>query len=201
MHSTKEGFLMTENELKLLMAESVKKCHRAIFDNYCNYVYAIVMNVLRNCGSREDIEDCVSDVFMKIYKHIDKNTNFPGDLKSFIGTISRNTAIDAYRSVSQKNKRNISIDDENTEEFGTNERLVENTEKKELSRIILKKIKELGEPDSTIIIQQYYYNRTAKEISQNISMTAAAVQKRSSRARQRLKTLFREAGIGKEGLI
>ena len=121
---------MTENELRLLMSESVQKCHRAIFDNYCNYVYAIVMNVLRNCGSREDIEDCVSDVFMKIYKHIDKNTDFSGDLKGFIGTISRNTAIDAYRSISQKNMRSISIDDENTEEFGTNERLVENTEKK-----------------------------------------------------------------------
>jgi RNA polymerase sigma-70 factor (ECF subfamily) len=201
MHSTKEGFLMTENELRLLMAESVKKCHRVIFDTYCNYVYAIVMNVLRNCGTREDIEDCVSDVFMKIYKHIDKNTDFSGDLKSFIGTISRNTAIDAYRSVSQKNIRSISIDDENTEEFGTNDRLEENTEKKEMSRIILKKIKELGEPDSTIIIQQYYYNRTAKEISQSISMTAAAVQKRSSRARQKLKALLTEAGIGKEGLI
>jgi len=192
---------MTENELRLLMAESVKKCHRVIFDTYCNYVYAIVMNVLRNCGTREDIEDCVSDVFMKIYKHIDKNTDFSGDLKSFIGTISRNTAIDAYRSVSQKNIRSISIDDENTEEFGTNDRLEENTEKKEMSRIILKKIKELGEPDSTIIIQQYYYNRTAKEISQSISMTAAAVQKRSSRARQKLKALLTEAGIGKEGLI
>ena len=192
---------MTENELRLLMAESVKKCHRAIFDNYCNFVYAIVMNVLRNCGSREDIDDCVSDVFMKIYKRIDKNNEFSGDLKGFIGTISRNTAIDAYRKISQKNMRSISIDDENTEEFSTNERLVENTEKKEMSRIILKKIKELGEPDSTIIIQQYYYNRTAKEISQNISMTAAAVQKRSSRARQKLKTLLAEAGIGREGLI
>ena len=192
---------MTENELRLLMAESVKKCHRAIFDNYCNFVYAIVMNVLRNCGSREDIDDCVSDVFMKIYKRIDKNNEFSGDLKGFIGTISRNTAIDAYRKISQKNMRSISIDDENTEEFSTNERLVENTEKKEMSRIILKKIKELGEPDSTIIIQQYYYNRTAKEISQNISMTAAAVQKRSSRARHRLKALLTEAGIGKEGLI
>ena len=198
---TKEGFLMTENELRLLMAESVQKCHRAIFDKYCNYVYAIVINVLRSCGSREDIEDCVSDVFMKIYKRIDKDTAFSGDLKGFIGTISRNTAIDAYRRVSQKNMRSISIDDENTEEFGTDERLVENTEKKEMSRIILNKIKELGEPDSSIIIQQYYYNRTAKEISQNISMTAAAGQKRSSRAKQKLKAPLTEAGIGKEGLI
>ena len=65
----------------------------------------------------------------------------------------------------------------------------------------LGKIKELGEPDSTIIIQQYYYNRTAKEIAESISMSSAAVQKRSSRAKQRLKLLLAEAGIGKEGLI
>jgi RNA polymerase sigma-70 factor (ECF subfamily) len=192
---------MTETELRLLMAESVQKCHRAIFDNYCNYVYAIVINVLRSCGSREDIEDCVSDVFMKIYKRLDQNTAFSGDIKGFIGAISRNTAIDAYRRLTLKNFRSVSIDDDNETEYGSDERLVENAEKKEQSRIILKKIKELGEPDSTIIIQQYYYNRTAKEISKSISMTAAAVQKRSSRAKQKLKVLLAEAGIGREGLI
>lgn len=192
---------MTETELRLLMAESVQKCHRAIFDNYCNYVYAIVINVLRSCGSREDIEDCVSDVFMKIYKRLDQNTAFSGDIKGFIGAISRNTAIDAYRRLTLKNFRSVSIDDDNETEYGFDERLVENAEKKEQSRIILKKIKELGEPDSTIIIQQYYYNRTAKEISKSISMTAAAVQKRSSRAKQKLKVLLAEAGIGREGLI
>ena len=59
---------MTEIDLRLLMAKSIQKCHRAIFDNYCNYVYAIVINILRSCGSKEDIEDCVSEIFMKIYK-------------------------------------------------------------------------------------------------------------------------------------
>nr|WP_303838497.1 sigma factor-like helix-turn-helix DNA-binding protein [Ruminococcus flavefaciens] len=62
-------------------------------------------------------------------------------------------------------------------------------------------MKELGDPDSTIIIQQYYYNRTAKEIAKSISMSAAAVQKRSSRAKQKLRILLTEAGINKEGLI
>ena len=139
---------MTENELRLLMSESVQKCHRAIFDNYCNYVYAIV----RNSGSRVDIEDCVSDVFLKIYKRLDKDTDFSGDIKGFIAAISRNTAIDAYRSLNLKNIRSISIDDDDTKEFSSDERIVENAEKQEQSRIILKKIKELGEPDSTIII-------------------------------------------------
>ena len=192
---------MTENELRLLMAESIQKCHRAIFDNYCNYVYAIVINILRSCGSREDIEDCVSDVFMKLYKRIDKDISFSGDIKGFIAAVSRNTAIDAYRRITAAGFRNISISDENEETLGKDERLIENAEKKELSRIILSMIKKLGEPDSTIIIQQYYYNRTAKEISENISMTAAAVQKRSSRAKQKLKMLLAEAGIGREGLI
>lgn len=192
---------MTDMELRMLMAESVQKCHRAVFDKYCNYVYAIVINILRNCGSREDIEDCVSDVFFKLYKQLDAKTDFSGDLKSFIAAISRNTAIDAFRRLSNQNNRSVYIDDDTTEELRSDERIEENAEKAERSRILLGKIKELGEPDTTIIIQQYYYNRTAKEIAKSISMTAAAVQKRSSRARQKLKALLCEAGIGKEDLI
>ena len=192
---------MTDAELKELMSQSVPKCHRAVFDLYCNYVYAIVIDILRNCGTREDIEDCVSDIFMKLYKRFDVNTDFSGNLKGYIGTISRNTAIDAFRRLSVHNNRNFSIDEDNMEELRSEDSLMENSEKKEQSRIILGKIKELGEPDSTIIIQQYYYNRTAKEIAESISMSSAAVQKRSSRAKQRLKLLLAEAGIGKEGLI
>jgi RNA polymerase sigma-70 factor (ECF subfamily) len=201
MHSKKEEFLMTDMELRMLMAESVQKCHRVVFEKYCNYVYAIVINILRNCGSREDIEDCVSDVFFKLYKQLDANTDFSGDLKGFIAAVSRNTAIDAFRRLSNKNNRSVYIDDDTTEELRSDERIEENAEKAERSRILLGKIKELGEPDTTIIIQQYFYNRTAKEIAKSISMTAAAVQKRSSRARQKLKALLCEAGLGKEDLI
>lgn len=192
---------MKDAELRLLMSQSVQKCHRAVFDQYCNYVYAIVINVLRSCGTREDIDDCVSDVFMKVYKRFDESIDFSDNLKSFIAAVSRNTAIDAFRKISLRNNKNISIDDEEISELRSNELIVENSEKKEQSRIIFGKIQELGEPDSTIIIQQYFYNRTAKEIAESISMTAGAVQKRSSRAKQKLKDLLTEAGIGREGLI
>lgn len=192
---------MKDTELRQLMARSVQQCHRAVFDKYCNYVYAIVINVLRSCGTREDIDDCVSDVFMKIYKRFDEGIDFSDNLKGFIAVISRNTAIDAFRKITLRNNRNVSIDDEEMDELRSEELIVENSEKKEQSRIIFGKIKELGEPDSTIIIQQYFYNRTAKEIAESVSMTAAAVQKRSSRAKQKLKTLLVEAGIGREGLF
>ena len=192
---------MTGTEYSALYVRSPEQAYQQLFDTYCNYVYAIVINILRNCGSREDIEDCVSDVFFKLYKQLDAKTDFSGDLKSFIAAISRNTAIDAFRRLSNQNNRSVYIDDDTTEELRSDERIEENAEKAERSRILLGKIKELGEPDTTIIIQQYFYNRTAKEIAKSISMTAAAVQKRSSRAKQKLKALLCEAGIGKEDLI
>lgn len=192
---------MTDNELQLLMADSVQKCHRAVFEKYCNYVYTIAFNILKSCGSREDVEECVSDVFMKIYKILDKNTDFSDNFKSFIGKVARNTAIDAFRRISSRSSRTAYIDENVMDEIRDQEDLAETTERKEQSGIILGKIKELGDPDSTIIIQQYYYNRTAKEIAKSISMSAAAVQKRSSRARSKLRILLMEAGISKEGLI
>ncbi|WP_173459596.1 RNA polymerase sigma factor [Ruminococcus flavefaciens] len=192
---------MTDNELRLLMADSVQKCHRAVFDKYCNYVYAIAFKILKSCGSREDVEECVSDVFMKIYKLLDKNIDFADNFKAYIATVTRNTAIDSFRRISLRNSRTAYLDDNTIGELRDSSDLTEKSENKEQSRIILGKIKELGDPDSTIIIQQYYYNRTAKEISKSVSMSAAAVQKRSSRARQKLRSLLTEAGITKEGLI
>lgn len=183
------------------MKRSQREGHRALFDEYCNYVYAVVMNVLRNCGSREDVEECVSDVFMKIYKLLDKNIDFADNFKAYIATVTRNTAIDSFRRISLRNSRTAYLDDNTIGELRDSSDLTEKSENKEQSRIILGKIKELGDPDSTIIIQQYYYNRTAKEISKSVSMSAAAVQKRSSRARQKLRSLLTEAGITKEGLI
>jgi RNA polymerase sigma-70 factor (ECF subfamily) len=201
MHSIKEDFLMTDNELRLLMADSVQKCHRAVFEKYCNYVYTIAFSILKSCGSREDVEECVSDVFMKIYKLLDRETDFSDNIKGLIGAVARNTAIDSFRRISSRNSRLAYYDENIMDEFCDGEDLTEKTERKEQSSIILGKIKELGDPDSTIIIQQYYYNRTAKEIAKSISMSAAAVQKRSSRARQKLRTLLMEAGINKEGLV
>ena len=61
-------------------------------------------------------------------------------------------------------------------------------------------VNSLGEPDSTIIVQQYFYERTAKEIANSIGMTAAAVQKRSVRAREKLKDMLMKMGIGKEAI-
>ena len=182
------------------MKRSQREGHRALFDEYCNYVYAVVMNVLRNCGSREDVEECVSDVFVKIYRSYANGELRDGDLKGFVGAVAKHTSIDYMRKLMSHNKRNTSMDDENFPEMASDSRLDADTEKKDRNRILMEMVNSLGESDSTIIVQQYFYERTAKEIANSIGMTAAAVQKRSVRAREKLKDMLMKMGIGKEAI-
>lgn len=191
---------MTFSEFRSLMKRSQREGHRALFDEYCNYVYAVVMNVLRNCGSREDVEECVSDVFVKIYRSYANGELRDGDLKGFVGAVAKHTSIDYMRKLMSHNKRNTSMDDENFPEMASDSRLDADTEKKDRNRILMEMVNSLGEPDSTIIVQQYFYERTAKEIANSIGMTAAAVQKRSVRAREKLKDMLMKMGIGKEAI-
>ncbi len=191
---------MTLSEFRSLMKRSQREGHRALFDEYCNYVYAVVMNVLRNCGSREDVEECVSDVFVKIYRSYANGELRDGDLKGFVGAVAKHTSIDYMRKLMSHNKRNTSMDDENFPEMASDSRLDADTEKKDRNRILMEMVNSLGEPDSTIIVQQYFYERTAKEIANSIGMTAAAVQKRSVRAREKLKDMLMKMGIGKEAI-
>ncbi len=187
---------MTDSELRAYMKDAPQLGRRALFDEYCNYVYAIVTNKLRSCGSREDIEECVSDAFADIYRTLDKGSSRDEDLKSYIGVIAKRRAIDAYRRLASSSGRSVSIDDEdNFHEIASDTDIQKKAEISDRNSILINKVKELGEPDSTIIIQQYYYNRTASEIAKAISMTASAVQKRSVRARSKLKELLLEAGV------
>ena len=186
---------MTDQEFRKHMERSPEECMRAVFEEYCNYVYVIAATKLKSCGTTEDIEECVSDVFTEVFKRINYIGERDGDLKGFIGVIAKRKAIDMYRKLSVKADRTISTDDEGFIEISSGENIIESTEMSERNSILLNKIKELGEPDTTIIIKQYYYNMTVAEIGKAISMTAAAVQKRSVRARQKLKTMLCEVGI------
>ena len=186
---------MTDTEISTLLREKPELGRRALFDGYCNYVYAVAANKLGSCGSREDIEECVSDIFAEVFRYFRDNPENGSGFKPMISTIAKRRSIDAYRRLAKGYGRTVSIDDEDFRELPSGVAIDRDAEKKDTRSIILRKISELGEPDSTIIMQQFLYHRTAKEIASSVSMTAMNVQKRSSRARTRLRDMLVEAGI------
>ncbi len=177
---------MTGSEYAELMESSPEKAHRAVFDEYCNYVYAIVFNKLRTSASREDIEECVSDIFAEVYNGYDENRSGAGEMKGYIGLIAGRRATDMYRRLNV-HRKHFFLSDDSDEEFVSDDDIEENTDKKHLREEMLRRIKELGEPDSTIIIMKFYYNRNSVEIGKYLSMTAISVRKRCQRAIKKLR--------------
>ncbi len=186
---------MNGSELKALYNASVSGCHRALMQEYGRYVYSIVFNKLRLCGTREDIEECFSDVFADIFIKLDDNELMEGDINALIGTVAKRTAIDRFRSLTAAQKHVVSTDDEDMERLASDISVEAHAEGSELRRLLLSKIRELGEPDATILIQKYYYNLKSEEIAGNVSMTASSVRSRCTRAMEKLRVKLAEIGI------
>ena len=107
---------MTHEEYKKASDRSKEEAQRIIFNEYFKYVYTIVFSRLRSCASREDIEECVGDVFADVYIHYDSSKATGDNISGFIGTVARNKAADMYRKLTRKRFTFVSVDDEDVPE-------------------------------------------------------------------------------------
>ena len=179
---------MTEQELRNLLCQSKEAGQRAIFDQYSNYVYTIVYSKLHTCGTYEDIEECVSDVFAKIFMCLD--INHEGSLQGYIGLVAKRTAINAYYQLTHRPGSAFSLDEQEGLDLASGEDVQQDYMQKEMRRRLLEQIRQLGEPDSTIIIQKFYYQRNSLQIGKMLSMNPLTVRKRCERALKRLKSML-----------
>ena len=186
---------MTSRELAEMMKKSTAACHKALVKEYGRYVYAIVYNKLRGCGTNEDVEECVSDVLADLFMKCEFDMSSDNDVKYLISTIAKRKAIDSFRKLCAKANHMTDTDEDDMKELVSDFSVDEHVDRSELRRVLLDKIDELGEPDSTILIQKFYYNRNSGEIAKSVSMTAVAVRQRCSRAMDKLRAKLMEIGM------
>lgn len=188
---------MTDSQFRELLKKSPETAHRAVFDEYYSYVYTIVFNKLRSTASREDVDECISDVFSDVFLRYDENSSYSGDIKGFISTVAVRRSIDMFRRLTSRNKGDIPLDDVLDNQIPSGTDIEKDADRKETAHAVLNAVKSLGEPDSTIIIQKYYYNRSSDDIAEIVDMKPAAVRKRVSRAVQRLRDMLTAIGEGR----
>lgn len=183
---------MTDSQIKQTIYDSPEQGYRRLFDEYHGYVYTIVFQILRGYGSQRDVEDCVVDVFSDVIMHFDSSRE--GPIKAFIGTVAKHKAINLRRSFTAKSNRTVSMDEMETP-LPSQQNVQEEAELSDTASILIDKVKELGEPDSTIIIQKFFFDRNSKEIGKIIGMSSAAVRMRCSRALKRLRSTLEELDL------
>lgn len=175
---------MTEHEFRMAVGCSRKEGFRVLFREYYPYVYHIVWNRIRTVGTKEDAEECVNDVFVELFSQFDRIAE--GGLHGMIGTIARRRAINLFHRLTGQ-AESVSLDEEDAGEIASEEVIEEDFEAAQEQDRLLEHIRALGEPDTAMILQKYFYGCNASQIAENLHMNPITVRVRLSRALKKLR--------------
>lgn len=174
-----------------LLKKSPEEGLSLALDTYGGSVKTICKNILYDCSS-EDIEEAISDTFLKLWRNVDKFKKEKGtNLKSYIYAIARNTSLDKRRQL--KNYNLILPLEEDSLELSIN--MEDSYAKKINNSLIRKTINNMEEPDKSIFILRYFYFEKIKDISKRLDLTPKKVENCLYRGKEKLKKSLIEGGI------
>ena len=147
---------------------------------YTGLVYHAASAVLGR-QAREEIEECVSDAFLTVYRRRNALDFSKGSVKAYLCATARNLAVDRF----SKRVKTFAepLDESAAAPERTETAALANLEKSELIR----RIQALGEPDCTILLCRYYFNMRTKEIARQVGLKENAVDQRLRRALAKLR--------------
>ena len=160
---------------------------------YSKLLWVIVGGILCKVGSRQDIEECISDVFVQLWMNPKAFNPEKGSLKTYLAVIAKSKAFNVYKKLSKSNfveldEASILSDDDLLDS------ILENEKHSELYTAIAG----LNEPDKEILLRRYFYDEKPKSIAEHISLPLKEVKNRLYQSKLRLrKTLLRTGGFEK----
>lgn len=181
---------MQDEQLLEALIENPKEGIRILTEQYGGLVYTLTWRRLSGKLTKEDVEECVSDIFLELYQCRERIDLRRGTIKAFLLLIAERKAIKYYDRKAEPYEKVSIGSEEGAEEIPAADDVEQITLQKEQSRLLLQAIMDLGEPNSTIMIQKYYYGMTAKEIGKGFGMSKNAVEKRIKRGLKKLKELL-----------
>lgn len=182
---------MKDDEIICLLTECPQEGLREAIECYGAAVHWIAANII-GIKYKQDIEECVSDVFTKLWKNI-KNFERERDskLSSYIYGIARHTALDYQRKQSRM-KETIPFE-ENDLQMALD--YVSEIARKKNAQIIQSVIDGLPQPERDIFIYRYYFKWKVTEISKHLGLKPKQVENKLYRGKDLIKKRLIEGGI------
>jgi RNA polymerase sigma factor (sigma-70 family) len=161
-----------------------------IVDLYKNYVFAIILNFIKDYN---EVENVAQEVFLQIYLSLPKYQE--DNFKGWIGRIASNKSIDWIRKKKSKFREEVL---ENSEELINNPRLshVDTPEEiliqKEKKESITKLCKSVPPIYEEVIVKFYLQGKSYEEIAAEEEVSVKTIASRLYRGRNMLKEKWRE---------
>jgi RNA polymerase sigma-70 factor (ECF subfamily) len=176
------------DDIELLKSKPEDGIKKAM-DLYMPYVYTIVRNNLKTVCDQGEIEECVSDIFIDVFKKRNVIDPERGSLKAFICVLSQKKSIDVFRKKIKKLKYESA--DVLYETIDLNENIEQKVMDSETSQEIADCILSMENTDREIFIRKFYFGENSGQIAERLGITTNTVDKRVSRGYIKLRTMLK----------
>ena len=170
---------------EVLMQKLINRDHDALFyiaDTYSKLLWVIVGGILGSIGTAQDIEECISDVYVYIWKNPATFNHQKSSVKTFLAVIARSKALDFYRKLSKT--KIVELDEAIKATDGDLLDLIVN---KENCRELYTAIASLSEPNKEIVIRRYFFEEKPARIAEITSLPVKEVENRLYQSKRKLR--------------
>ncbi|MCD8378907.1 MAG: RNA polymerase sigma factor [Lachnospiraceae bacterium] len=192
MRKHKGGFILRDNEIVALYWERDEAALTETERKYGRYLKKIAFNVLADF---EDSEECVNDTYFKAWNSMP--TQKPEFLATYLGAITRRSAIDRYRRRNSQKRvgSQYAVALEELEDCISNGNVTEQeVELHILGEVIGSYLKTVPEEARDAFIGRYYFHDSLEEIAGYCRMSVTRVKSLLYRLRKGLKKYLEEEG-------
>lgn len=156
-----------------------------VITKYSRLIWSITNSILHNVASIQDVEECVADVFVHLWRNQEKYDIQRGTLKVWLSVVARSQAIDKYRELSKNNT--VPLDDAI---FIEQVDICDGIMNDETKHMLIAAVRALDQPEQEILIRRYYYEQKPKEIAVALDIPIKQVENRLYRTKQRLRAMM-----------
>lgn len=175
--------ITSEPELIAALKQQDKAAFQHLYMHYKGALYTVILQTIPDAEAASDV---LQEVFVTIWRNIDKYDAAKGKLFTWLHTIARNTAINTLRSRNfRDSQQNVSL-----------QNLVYNADLGEsyqmnVNQIGLRKQVALLRPDFREVVELAYFNgMTREEIAEALNLPVGTVKSRLRNALMELRKQF-----------
>jgi len=153
-----------------------------MIETYSKLLWVVVSSILATVGTPQDIEECISDVYVHVWKNPKFYNPQKGSFKTFLAVVAKSKALDTYRKLSKSKIIEL------TDAIGSSDDdLIDYIVEKEMHDKLYAAIETLTEPNKEIIIRRFFFDEKPRRIAEKTDIPIKEVENRLYQSKLKLR--------------
>lgn len=153
-----------------------------MISKYTKTIYCLAYNILSPSLNKQDIEECVSDVFLDAWIKIDEFDQEKGNFRTWLLVLTKYKALTYRRR--KTTKRVVDIEEfEIKDSYNLEQQFFLRQDQEKLIKVI----NSFNPIDKEIFFRRYFFNEKIGDLAKNFNLSRSAIDNRLLRGRKIIK--------------